>query len=36
MTGSHEMFVGMIYYVHADSDIVDQKGNIDYSMVELL
>ena len=36
ITGSHEMFVGKIEYVHSDKEIVDDKGNIDFSKIELL
>ncbi len=36
MTGSHEMFIGKIEYVHADREIVDEKGAIDWSMVRFL
>ncbi|MCY6483019.1 flavin reductase family protein [Clostridium aestuarii] len=35
-TGSHEMFVGKVEYVHANEDIVDEKGNVDYSKIDLL
>jgi flavin reductase (DIM6/NTAB) family NADH-FMN oxidoreductase RutF len=36
VTGSHEMFVGKIEYVHADPKIVDDKGNIDFSSIDFL
>lgn len=36
VTGSHEMFVGKIEYVHADSNLVDDEGNIDFSSVSFL
>ncbi|KZL91400.1 flavin reductase family protein [Clostridium magnum] len=36
VTGSHEMFVGKIEYVHADKSLVDEEGNIKYSDVALL
>lgn len=36
LTGSHEMFVGKIEYVHTDREIVDAKGHIDYSKIELI
>lgn len=36
ITGSHEMFVGKIEYVHANKEIVDDKGNIDFSKIKLL
>jgi flavin reductase (DIM6/NTAB) family NADH-FMN oxidoreductase RutF len=26
MTGSHEMFIGKVEYVHADKELVDEKG----------
>lgn len=35
-TGSHEMFVGKIEYVHANSELVDDENNIDYSRLDLL
>lgn len=35
-TGSHEMFVGKIEYVHCDTKIVDDKGNIDFSKTDIL
>jgi flavin reductase (DIM6/NTAB) family NADH-FMN oxidoreductase RutF len=36
VTGSHEMFVGKIEYVHTDKQIVDDKGNIDFSKIKFL
>ncbi|WHH60073.1 flavin reductase [Petroclostridium sp. X23] len=36
VTGSHEMFVGKIEYVHADSKLVDNEGNIDFSSIKFL
>lgn len=36
ITGSHEMFVGRIECVHSDKKIVDDKGNIDFSKIQLL
>lgn len=36
VTGSHEMFVGKIEYVHADPSLVDEKGNIDFSKINFL
>ncbi len=36
MTGSHEMFVGRIEYVHANQDIIDEKGNANYSKLKLI
>ncbi len=36
MTGSHEMFAATIEAVHADEDIVNDKGNIDFTKVDFL
>lgn len=36
MTGSHEMFIGKIEYVHADEALLDDEGNVDYSKLKLL
>lgn len=36
VTGSHEMFIGKIEYVHADSKLVDSEGNIDFSQINFL
>lgn len=36
VTGSHEMFIGKIEYVHADAGLVDSMGNIDFSKINLL
>jgi flavin reductase (DIM6/NTAB) family NADH-FMN oxidoreductase RutF len=36
VTGSHEMFVGKIEYVHADVELLDDKGNIDFSSMRFL
>ena len=36
VTGSHEMFVGKIEYVHADAKIVDTEGKIDFSAIDFL
>jgi flavin reductase (DIM6/NTAB) family NADH-FMN oxidoreductase RutF len=35
-TGSHEMFVGKIEYVHADIEIVKEDGAIDWDKISLL
>jgi flavin reductase (DIM6/NTAB) family NADH-FMN oxidoreductase RutF len=35
-TGSHEMFVGKIEYVHTDRKIVNEEGNIDFSKIQML
>ena len=36
VTGSHEMFIGKVEYIHADSNLVDSEGNIDYSKIDLI
>ncbi len=36
LTGSHEMFVGKIEYVHADSKLVTDEGEIDSLSLSLL
>lgn len=36
VTGSHEMFVGKIEYVHADAKLVDDKGDIDFSSINFI
>lgn len=36
VTGSHEMFIGKIEYVHADAKLVDHEGNIDFSQINFL
>jgi len=36
VTGSHEMFIGKIEYVHAKEDLVDEEGNVDYSKIDLV
>lgn len=28
MTGSHEMFIGKVEYVHADEQVLDEKGSV--------
>ncbi|NLN45937.1 MAG: flavin reductase family protein [Clostridiaceae bacterium] len=35
-TGSHEMFVGKIVSVHADKELVQEDGSIDFSAADLL
>ena len=35
-TGSHEMFVGKIEAVHADTEMPNEKGEIDFSKLDLL
>lgn len=36
VTGSHEMFVGKMEYVHANMDIIDDKGGIDFSQINFM
>lgn len=36
VTGSHEMFVGKIEYVHADAALTDDKGCIDFSRINFM
>lgn len=36
VTGSHEMFIGKVEYVHAAAKIIDKNGNIDFSQIEFL
>lgn len=36
MTGSHEMFIGKVEYVHADDKLVDVEGNIDFSRIDFI
>lgn len=36
MTGSHEMFVGKVEYVHADAALTDEEGNIDFSKINFM
>jgi flavin reductase (DIM6/NTAB) family NADH-FMN oxidoreductase RutF len=36
MTGSHEMFVGKVEYVHADERLVDANGAIDFSKIDMI
>jgi flavin reductase (DIM6/NTAB) family NADH-FMN oxidoreductase RutF len=36
MTGSHEMFVGKVECVHAEEEIVNPDGTIDFSKLELM
>ncbi|MFZ7103605.1 MAG: flavin reductase family protein [Peptococcaceae bacterium] len=36
VTGSHEMFIGKIEYVHSDAQITDNEGNIDFSKIKFL
>lgn len=36
MTGSHEMFVGKVEYVHAKENVVNENGDIDFQMIDFL
>jgi len=36
LTGSHEMFIGKIEYVHANEELVDVEGNIDFTKINFL
>lgn len=36
VTGSHEMFIGKVEYVHADTDLLDSEGNIDYAKIDFI
>jgi len=36
VTGSHEMFIGKVEYVHADTSLLDAKGNIDFSQIDFI
>jgi len=36
ITGSHEMFVGKIEYVHANENLTDSEGKIDFSQIGFL
>jgi flavin reductase (DIM6/NTAB) family NADH-FMN oxidoreductase RutF len=36
LTGSHEMFVGKVEYVHANSELVNDKGDINFSEINMI
>ncbi|AFA47298.1 flavin reductase family protein [Acetobacterium woodii] len=36
VTGSHEMFIGKVEYVHADAKMISDKGDIDFSQINFL
>ena len=36
VTGSHEMFIGRVDYVHCDEAYLGEDGKIDFSKIELL
>ena len=36
VTGSHEMFIGKVEYVHANSDLMNEDGDIDFSKINFI
>lgn len=36
VTGSHEMFIGRVEYVHADASLLNGAGEIDFSKLRLI
>lgn len=36
LTGSHEMFIGRIEYVHARPELIKEDGNIDFGKIDFL
>ena len=36
MTGSHEMFIGRVEYVHANESMVNESGEIDFSKINFM
>ena len=36
VTGSHEMFIGKVEYVHADSNLVNEDGTVDFSKINFM
>lgn len=36
MTGSHEMFIGKVEYVHANAALLDADGDIDFSKIDFI
>lgn len=36
MTGSHEMFVGKVEYVHAEAGLLKENGDIDFKSISFL
>ncbi|HZJ77823.1 MAG TPA: flavin reductase family protein [Clostridia bacterium] len=36
VTGSHEMFIGKVEHVHADKALLDEEGNVNYSMIDFV
>ncbi len=35
-TGSHEMFVGKVEYIHAKEELIDEYGSVDYSKINFI
>ncbi len=35
-TGSHEMFIAKVEYIHADKELVTEEGKINFNNIELL
>lgn len=35
-TGSHEMFIAKVVYIHGDQELVNSEGEIDYSKIDFL
>ena len=36
MTGSHEMFIGKVERVHANENLLNEDGSIDFAKADLL
>lgn len=36
VTGSHEMFVGRVEYVHANENLLNGDGSIDFSKIQVI
>lgn len=36
LTGSHEMFIGKVEYVHANTGLLDAEGDIDFSRMNFI
>jgi flavin reductase (DIM6/NTAB) family NADH-FMN oxidoreductase RutF len=36
MTGSHEMFIGKVEYVHINQEYLNEQGNIEFSRIDWL
>lgn len=36
LTGSHEMFIGKVEYIHAKEELINEDGTIDYSKIDFL